>query len=122
MTILELILTSVLGGGVITFILGIITVKYKKKQEQNITINGEVDLTEAMLKKYQQSAFDHMEQIEKMMSKFEEERKNTSRQETETIVSTLDKLSNDVQSVRDDVNDIVEYLNGDFREYRRNKK
>lgn len=118
MTTLEIILSSVLGGGVISFIMGILTMRSKVKQEQTATKDGQVELTDKILDKYQESVMERMRQTDELTKRIAELQESGNR----NIVTSIETMHSEVKDLRKDVNDIVTYLNGDFKKFREQKR
>lgn len=107
MSVLEIILSittmMLTGGGLATFV----TIKYQKKQAKTDSMRGQADLAEEILEKYLKS-------VSAKIDDTEAERRRLSEQDTAFIVKRIDDL-------HVTLTDVVEYLNGPFAEFRKEK-
>lgn len=92
-----------LGGGLV----GLVTIGSKKKV-------ATTDLTDQIMKKYQESVLESMRMIE-------EERAKHTTDETQRVLDSIRSLRKDITSITEEVACISEYLNGGYAEFR-NKK
>lgn len=107
MSTLEIILTFISGGGV-AGVVSLLTINSKRKQAKTDAMKGQADLAEEILQKYLKSVSDKIDQNEAERLKQIEA---SNKQVTDALVSVQVCLS-----------DVVEYLNGDFAEFRKVKR
>ena len=107
--LLSMLSSFILGGGLV----GVFTIRYKRKKEKTSAASSDVDYTTKLAKEYQDTTLSLLTELRK-------ERKHSEQvqQDTTQIILQVGEISTRLQEMQDTIKDVVEYLNGDFAEFR----